>query len=330
MLSRVADSVYWMCRYIERAENIARFINVNAGLMLDMPTHSQQPQWLPLVQITADTERFFERYKVATKENVIQFLVFDKDYENSVLSCLYAARENARTIREIIPNEIWEHVNTFYLGVRDAAARRDASNVTPDFFQDVVKQSYAFIGMTLTTMTHNEGWHFCRVGRMIERADKTSRILDVKYFYLLPTANAVGSAIDNIQWSALLRSASALQMYRQQFGQIDPKNVVDLLLLDREFPRSVRYCVGRVQDSIHAITGTPMGTFGNEAERRVGRLQSELSYTRVNEILSAGLHEFVDDIQDKLNGVGGAIFDTFFAIRPVEGVFAPFMKEQRS
>jgi len=329
MLSRVADSVYWMCRYIERAENIARFINVNSGLMLDMPSTSEQPQWLPLVQITADTERFFERYGVASKENVIQFLAFDKEYENSILSCLYAARENARTIREIIPNEIWEHVNTFFLSVRDAAAHADPSHVSPDFFQDVVKQSYAFIGMTLTTMTHNEGWHFCRVGRMLERADKTSRILDVKYFYLLPTPDAVGGAIDNIQWSALLRSASALQMYRQQFGQISPRNVVDLLLLDREFPRSVRYCVGRVQDSIHAITGTPMGTFNNEAERRCGRLQSELSYTRMGEILQTGLHEFVDDIQDKLNGVGEAIFDTFFAIRPVETIFAPYMKDQR-
>lgn len=329
MLSRVADSIYWMCRYIERAENVARFINVNWGLMLDMPAEGEQPQWLPLVQATADTEAFLERYKDGTKENVIQFLTFDKDYSNSVISCLHAARENARTIREIIPTDMWEHVNTFYLDVKDAAASTNGAEVTQEFFANIVKQSYAFIGMTMTTMTHNDGWHFCRVGRMLERADKTSRILDVKYYYLLPNAEAVGSAIDNIQWSALLRSASALQMYRQQYGRITPSNVVEYLLLEPEFPRSARYCIHRVQDSIHAITGAPIGTFSNEAERRCGRLMSELAYTQVSEIIDTGVHEFIDGMQQRLNGIGDAIFDTFFAIRPVENVYARYLQEQR-
>lgn len=329
MLSRVAESIYWMCRYIERAENIARFINVNWGLMLDMPAEGQQPQWLPLVQVTADEKRFLERYKTATKDNVIQYLTFDREYENSVLSCLSAARENARTIREIIPSDMWEHVNTFYLSIKDSASRMSSANLTQEFYADILKQSYAFIGMTMTTMTHNDGWHFCRVGRMLERADKTSRILDVKYFYLLPGVEMVGTAIDNIQWSALLRSASALQMYRQRYGRISPEHVVEYLLLDREFPRSASYCVLRVQDSIHAITGTPLGSFRNEAERRSGRLNSEMAYTQVSEIISGGVHEFVDAMQMKLNGVGDAIYDTFFAIRPVEGVYARYHQEQR-
>ncbi len=329
MLSRVAESIYWMSRYIERAESIARFINVNWGLMLDLPAEGEQPQWMPLVQVTADTERFVEKYGEATKENVIQFLTFDLEYENSVLSCLAAARENARTVREIIATDIWEHVNTFYLSVKDTAARVRVEDLTQDFFADIIKQSYAFIGMTMTTMTHDECWHFCRVGRMLERADKTSRILDVKYFYLLPDPSAVGTAQDNIQWSALLRSASALQMYRQKFGRIAPPNVVEYLLLDREFPRSVRYCVGRVQDSIHAITGMPLGTFSNEAERRCGLLHSELSYARVNEIITMGLHEFIDATQGKLNNVGDAIYDTFFAMRSVENIYAPYLQQQR-
>lgn len=322
MLSRVADSIYWMSRYVERAENIARFINVNWGLMLDMPAEGEQPQWLPLVQVTGDLERFTERYGAATKDNVIQFLVFDTAYENSVLSCLAAARENARTVREIIPTDIWEHINTFYLDVKDTISHTQVSELTQDFFRGIIKESYAFIGMSMTTMTHDECWHFCRVGRMLERADKTSRILDVKYFYLLPEPSAVGTAIDNIQWSALLRSASALQMYRQRYGRISPENVVEYLLLDRHFPRSVRYCVGRVQDSVHAITGQPMGTFSNEAERRCGLLHSELSYAQVSEIIHTGLHEFIDATQVKLNRVGDAIFDTFFAMRSLEGIAA--------
>ena len=329
MLSRTADSIYWMCRYIERAENIARFINVNWGLMLDMPAAGQQPQWMPLIQASGDMDAFKEKYGEATKENVIRFLTFDRDYPNSILSCLHGARENARTIREIIPSDMWEHVNTFYLSVRNAASTMQVEDLTQAFYLNILKQSYAFIGMTMTTMTHNDGWHFCRVGRMLERADKTSRILDVKYFYLLPGVEAVGTAIDNIQWSALLRSASALQMYRQCYGRISPENVVEYLLLNGEFPRSVRYCIFRVQDSIHAITGTPLGSFTNEAERRVGRLMSEIAYTQVTEIINSGLHEFIDATQQKINGVGEAIFDTFFAIRPVEGVYSRYMQVQR-
>lgn len=331
MLSRVAESIYWLCRYIERAENIARFINVNWRLMLDFPAAGQQPQWGPLVQITGDGELFFARYKHATKENVLKFLAFDRDYPNSILSCLYAARENARTVREIIPVDMWEHVNIFYLSVKSVSELNNPGYTPLDFYQDIVRQSAAFIGMTMAMMTHNEGWHFCRVGRMLERADKTSRMLDVKYFYLLPSPAEVGLTIDNVQWSALLRSVSALQAYRQKYGRIAPPHVVEYLLLDREFPRSVRYCAGRVQDSLHSISGTPLGTFGNEAERRCGMLMSELSYMRVDDIMDTGLHEFIDACQLKLNGIGDAIFGTFFALRPIEGAArAPvFYQEQR-
>ena len=305
-----------MSRYIERAENIARFITVNWRLMLDLPANEVDTQWLPLVQITADTEEFFARYPEATRENVIQFLTFDKTYPNSVISCLRAARENAQTIREIIPNDVWEHVNTYYTSLKEAA--KNPEEPPMDLFKGIIEQSYTFIGITLATMTHNEGWNFCRAGRMLERADKTSRILDVKYFYLLPGVEYVGSTVDNIQWSALLRSASALQAYRQRYGNIAPGNVVDFLLLNREFPRSVLYSVGRVQDALHCISGTPMGAYSNEAERLCGKLMSELSYSRVDEVMKGGLHEFLDGCQITLNGIGQAVHDTFFAIRPVE------------
>ena len=211
MLSRVADSIYWMSRYIERAENVARFIDVNLNLMLDLPVGSAQ-QWQPLVDITGDTDEFAKRYGSATQQNVIQFLTFDQENVNSIRSCLRAARENARSVREIISSEMWEQLNQFYLVVNSAASKTGRMTDPQELFASVKMSSHLFTGVTDATMTHGEGWHFCRLGRKLERADKTSRILDVKYFLLLPTIADVGTTFDDIQWAAVLRSASAFEM----------------------------------------------------------------------------------------------------------------------
>lgn len=153
---------------------------------------------------------------------------------------------------------------------------------------------------------------------MLERADKTSRILDVKYFYLLPKVEDVGSSLDNIQWSALLRSASALQAYRQIYGPITPDSVVDLLLLGYGFPRSVKYCVDRLQTSIAFISGSPPGLYTNDAERNCDRLRSQLACASVEDIIQAGLHDFVDTLQIQLNSIGAAVQKQFFDFREVE------------
>jgi uncharacterized alpha-E superfamily protein len=167
-------------------------------------------------------------------------------------------------------------------------------------------------------MTHGEAWHFCQLGRMLERADKTSRILDVKYFILLPKVSDVGTPFDDIQWLALLRSASALEMYRQRHGRISPPNVVNFLVLDREFPRAVLHCLTRANESLHSISGTVTGSYSNIAERRLGQLRAELAYTQADDVISGGLHEFVDSLQSRLNLIGDAIHDSFFAMRPLE------------
>ena len=192
LLSRVADSVYWMARYIERAENVARFIDVNLNLMLDLPLDTAQ-QWQPLVDITGDSQEFLERYGSADPQNVIRFLTFDADNVNSIVSCLRAARENARSVREIISSEMWEQLNESYLMVNDAARSGGTLTDPQDLFASVKMASHTFAGVTDATMTHGEGWHFCQLGRMLERADKTSRILDVKYFMLLPSVRDVGT-----------------------------------------------------------------------------------------------------------------------------------------
>ena len=313
MLSRVADSLFWMSRYVERAENVARFVEVNLNLMLD--TTSSQQQWLPVVATTGDHDLFEKRYGCPTQEGVIQFLTFDEENPNSILSCLRSARENARSTREITSSEMWEQLNGFYLFVADAASRCGGIDSLHQFFTKIKESSHTFSGITEATMTHGEAWNFMRMGRMIERADKTSRILDVKYYILLRSANEVGTPFDEIQWAAVLRSASAFEMYRKRHGRISPTGIVQFLLFDLEFPRAVRYCLNCARDSLHAITGTPLGQFRWAPERLLGQLCSELAYEAVDEVLASGLHEFIDDLQDKLNLLGLGIHETFFARR---------------
>ena len=313
MLSRVADSIYWLNRYVERAENVARFIDVNLNLMLDYPLGLTE-QWKPLVLTTGDLPLFQERYGQATAENVIQFLSFDSDYSNSILSCLQIARENARSIREIISREMWEQVNAFYLMVKEAAQGQSLSELH-EFFTEVKTASHLFAGVMDATMAHNEGWHFGQIGRLLERADKTARILDVKYFILLPSVKDVGTTLDELQWMALLKSASAYEMYRKRgLHRITPTGVAEFLILDREFPRSIKFCLLQAERSLRQITGTPAGTWRNPVERALGRLRSDLDYLTIEEIMQTGLHEFLDHLQSQMNGVGEKIFETFFTL----------------
>lgn len=312
MLSRVADSIYWMSRYVERAENVARIIDVNLTIMLDSPTDQQ---WRPLVSITGDDEDFARRYSEATRENVIHFLTFDRDNPNSIISCLRSARENARSVREIISSEMWLQLNQFYLTV-NAAANNGLGEESPhEFFSEVKLSSHLFTGVTDATMTHGEGWHFSRLARKLERADKTSRILDVKYFILLRSVSDIGTPFDEVQWAAVLRSSSAFEMFRKRHGRISPRSIVEFLLLDTEFPRAIRFCINSALESLHAITGTPMGTYRRPAEKLLGQLSSDLAYVSVDDVIKEGLHEYLDSLQTRMNLVGTAIHDQFFAKR---------------
>lgn len=314
MLSRVADSIYWMSRYVERAENVARFIEVNLHLMLDDESEAGK-QWAPLVYTTGDHEDFTTRYSEATQENVIRFLALDPENPNSILSCVRSARENARSVREIISSEMWLQLNTFYLMINREAEGRRALDNPNEFFADVRDACNLFAGITDATMSRTEAWHFGRVGRMIERADKTSRILDVKYYILLRSVEDVGTPFDENQWSALLRSASAFEMYRKKHGRISPTGVVEFLMLDPQFPRSVRFSINQARESLHSISGTPLNGFRNVPEKLIGLLNAELSFAEIEDILTVGLHEYVDNIQDKLNTVGNGIVETFFALK---------------
>jgi uncharacterized alpha-E superfamily protein len=313
MLSRVAESVFWMARYIERAENVARFIDVNHNLTLDLGGVVGE-QWAPLVYTTGDWADFQERYAGPTRENILQFLTFDRDNPNSIAACLQHARENARAVREIISSAMWEEINKFYLWINEASRTGEALDRPYDFYNQVKRASHLLVGITEATMSHGEAWQFALLGRMLERADKTSRIVDVKYYILLPTVRLVSSPLDVVQWSALLKSAGALEMYRQAHGRITPAKVADFLLLDCEFPRSMRFCLVTAEQALREITGNHGGMFRGRSEQRLGRLRSDLVYATIGDIIDRGMHEFIDEFQDHLNQVGDAIRDDFFTL----------------
>ena len=311
MLSRTAESVYWMSRYLERAANVARVVGVNLNLEIDLSGLAEE-QWFPMVQVGGDESVFAERYGAPTRSNVIEYLTIDRTNPNSIASCVAAARENARTVREIISSEVWQEINEFYLDVTAPEARRFALHDAVRFFGSVTRACHVVAGTKSETMEHGEAWNFSRLGRFIERADQTSRILDVKFFLLLPSAADVGRPVDDLQWSALLRSASGFEAYRRAHGLVSSESVVAFLLFDRAFPRSVGYCVSQAEFSLHGVTGTPMRRFANRAEQLLGRLASELDYTDAREVIGEGLHEFIDALQDRLNQVGDAVTATFF------------------
>lgn len=309
LLSRVADSVYWIGRYIERAENVARFIGVNLNLQIDLPL-APAHQWQPLIDTSGDAESFREKFGTATQARVIEYLAYDADNPNSIASCLRFARENARSVRETISSEMWTQVNSMYLQLQSQRSLPEPERML-DAFREIRLGCHLFQGVTDATMSHNEAWHFLRLGRKLERADKTSRILDVKYFMLLPSAADVGTPYDDIHWTAVLKSVSGFEMYRKKFGRITPSDVVEFLVMDEDFPRAVRYCIRRASESLHAITGTPSSAFSCPSEQLMGQLRAELDFTSVASVIGRGLHEYLDGLQFTMNAIDQSLRTDF-------------------
>jgi len=313
MLSRVAESIYWMSRYLERAENIARYIDVHSNLTLDTPGMARN-NWSALLRVTGEYREFTERYAEESPANIIRFLAFDPSYANSLVGSMNQARENARSIREVISPELWQQINSLYHMLRTDPPDPDRSSQDLySFFNQVKLMGLSFGGIVNDTMAHTEGWQWFRAGRLIERADKTSRILDVKYFTLLPSSEDVGAPIDQIQWAGLLKSTSAQEVYRTRYGEISPRNIARFLILDRDFPRSILHCLNRADEAVRGVLGTYPNHFQNPAEQFLGQMCSELAYTTIDRIMETGLHEWVDTLQSNLNRVGLAIHEVYFS-----------------
>ncbi len=311
MLSRVANSIYWMARYIERAENLARFVDVTLNIVLDHNRAGEQ--WEPLIRATGDEKVFEETYGEYNSENVRRFLTFDPGYSGSIISSINAARENARTVREAISSEAWEVLNEYYLMLRRASAK-DISLANSTLYAEVKKQSHLFSGVLDSTMSRDEGWYFANVGRFLERADKTSRILDVKYFTILPSVSSVGSTVDDLLWAAVLRSVSGFEMFRKRRHTLTVEHIIDFLVLDPNFPRSIFYCIRTVAGSLSRLGGSG-DPDGNPAQLGVNEIINKLSTSNNRSILDMGLHQFIDSLQVDLNEVGAELNRLYFARR---------------
>ena len=316
MLSRVADSIFWLSRYLERAENYARFLDVNFNLSIDLPPGMSE-QWQPLLAATGDLQAYNTKYRGYKRKDAIYFLAFDTENPNAIICTVKYARENARIIRENIATDTWEGINDLYHYINNAAKRKFWKKDDPqEFFRNVKFKVQLINGIVYGAAPRVEGWHFSQIGQQLERADKTSRILDVKYHFLLPSPEEVGSPLDFLHWSALLKSVSGYNTFRRKYGKIEPASVVEYLILDKYFPRSIYYCLSSAEGCLHAVGGTGKGGYSNPAEKAIGSLRSELEFKDVNELIEYGLHEFMDDLQVRLNEISKCIYEQYFKIQP--------------
>ena len=314
LLARYADSIFWLARYVERAENLARILDVNETFSRDSQGGKN---WISIVQLNADEDRFFATHEAATTASVLKFYVIDAVNPTSIVSAIRNARENARTLRPLISTEMWVQLNVFHnrlaaIGPDDLSPGRLAP-----LFATIKEACQTHTGITEGTFFRDQGWYFYQLGRYIERADQTTRLLDIKYHLLLPHPSDVGSPTDVSQWNALLRSAAGYHAYRRlHTASTTPARVAGFLLLNQAFPRSVHHCVretGRLlgeMKSRYALRGA------NDAEEELDRLRAVLGTLTITAILSEGLHEFLDLVQRQLNAVTGDLSLAFFGYTP--------------
>jgi uncharacterized alpha-E superfamily protein len=310
MLSRVAESLFWMSRYLERAEDVARIIAVNFQATLDAPATRRTLAWEPVIAITGDRELFEAAFDTYSARTVSAFLVRHPGNPNAILPCVERARENARAVRNQISREMWEQINRLYHVAQAADVAAIARNPY-DFFSEIRNGSHLFQGVTDATMAHTEGWEFIQAGKLLERADKTTRILDVKYHALAQPDAGEDTSLASLHWIALLKSCSAFEPYRHVHLQLQAWRVADFLLLDRMFPRSVAFSLDQTRDALRRISGSPAERPANAAERVLGRLCAELTYLDIREAL-ADLHAYLDSLERRINDVGDAIVQSYF------------------
>jgi uncharacterized alpha-E superfamily protein len=310
MISRVAEHCFWMSRYLERAENTARTLEVNQTLLLDFDVPLEQ-QWKPLLIISGIHDMPGE----PDAEAVQHYLTWETSNLSSILASVAAARENARIIREVISADMWERLNYYFLWLRDSTGRRLYAQNRSEFYNQVKRLNQLFHGITDGTMSHGEAWDFIQLGKYLERACQTARILDVKYHILLPTPEHVGTPVDSAHWIAILTSCSGYEPFHKQRVAAEPGLAIpDFLIFDPLFPRSVRHCLRQCQRAAHAISGRPLSRPGNEVESALGELVGWLHLIKVGDFIQAGLHEALTRVINRIHEIGDAIHRTYFDV----------------
>jgi uncharacterized alpha-E superfamily protein len=299
MLSRTADSLFWLARYVERAENVARIVLVGHRMAsIAQSLGSQGDEWLSTLIATGCDQDFFEKYSEASPSAVIDFLVRDPDNPSSVLSCLETARRNARAVRTALTVDMWNALNETWLKARDFASETAAADQVATFLEWVKERSQLFDGAYNSTMLRNDAFYFTRLGTFVERSDNTARILDVKYYVLLPQDEGVGGALDYYQWQSILQSVSALRSYHWVYQErLQPWLIAELLILRSEMPRSLFSCYDQIARQLDAI-GDAYGKRG-ECHRLAGETHARLRYGQIQKIFQGGLHEFLTEFIDR-------------------------------
>ena len=306
MLSRVAENLYWMARYLERAENTARLVNVNSNLLLDLPPQVR-PGWAPLIEITGGESLFRETYDAADERSVAKFMIGDTGNPDSILSSIGQARENARTVRDYMPREAWEQVNALMLNAKSNLASGLGHRRRFEYLRDIIHGVQQITGLLAGTMTHDEGYQFLRMGRNLERGDMTIRIIDVRSANLLPGSSEALTPFQNIQWMSVLKSLSGYQMYRRAMRTpVRRPEVLKFLFKERLFPRAFYHTMMEVDSCLRVLPRRDMPI------TRLAALRSLVTAARPEAMSQEELHRFIDQLEQGLIAVNNAISDTYF------------------
>ncbi len=320
MLSRVAEGLYWMTRYLERADNTARLINSTTQVLLDLPTGAKFG-WDVLIKTTGLDDLFLKNHKRTDESSVVHFLVQDADNPSSILSCIRYARENTRTFREVLPMEFWERINGLYLYIQsNAPSISKGRSQRYEVLSQVIERRQSIVGLVMESMSHDVAYQFIRLGRNLERADMTTRIVDANSAVLLPSDAAIAALTRERLWMATLTALSAYQMYRHHVGvHVRGRDVVNFLLNDLNFPRTVSYCLREVEDSLSVLVNH------TEPMNLVRRTSRRLAEMRMEGLVPEALHECLDQIQADFGETHSALSRQYFNVYQE----TPFQKGQQ-
>ncbi|MEX0286786.1 MAG: alpha-E domain-containing protein [Paracoccaceae bacterium] len=294
MLGKTANGLFWMSRYLERAENTARLIETGQRIALTR-LGSGDEDWASVLQSAGALAAFQDTGRTVTKDTAMDWMIRDLGNPSSIRSCIAAARQNARLVRTAITGEVWEAVNATHMESANLLARKVSERDLPEVLRAIRQNTALVRGMVHGTMMRNDIYDFLRIGTFLERADNTARILDVKYYVLLPSVSAVGSSIDNVQWESILRSVSASGGFRMEHGAGGgAQDIAQFMILDKRMPRSLAFCVGKLQSNLSYLTAAPDSP--TEALKMVQHLQSEYLSHDIGAVFDFGLHEFIQEV----------------------------------
>lgn len=305
MLARIAANLFWLSRYMERADYLARLLQAAGHMSALRSDEGHGSEWESAIVAASVGEAFYASHQ-ASEAEVVDYLAFDPANPSSIVSCLETARRNARAVRTALTSEMWEAVNGSWLELRQFRRGGDGDELLA--FYDWVKARVGlFQGVYANTMLRMDTFHFTRIGQFLERADNTARLLDVKYHVRLPQVEDVGGVIDYYQWLAILRVVSARRAYRVLYqGKVQPWQVAELLVLRPEFPRSLRFCYQRITEHLDGIEHQDRRRVA-EAKRRAHGLHVQLRHDNIETVMAGGLHEYLVDIVERNAALGGEI-----------------------